>query len=272
MEKKWTADEYIKILDKFVGITKYAVGCVGYELTVHRIQSQARRAGAVGEWYTLMRVWPPIVTNKAYLLSYAGKGLYCADCIGFVKAPLMNNIPGETPCDTYDRHFDYSIEKLAGMCTEVTRDITKGGKGWFMWTENFGHCAVIKKPGKTDLESAPSTDGVAEVDLHYQPNWFACGKLPFIDYDDQPTPAPVKEDEVKFDELPYVRRGNKGNAVRTVQANVGVFVDGDFGINTQNAVKNFQKTHKLSDGRKLEVDGIVGPMTWQAILESLYVQ
>ena len=76
---------------------------------------------------------------------------------------------------------------------------------------------------------------------------------------------------MKFDELPYVRRGDKGNAVRTVQANVGVYVDGDFGINTQNAVKNFQKTHKLSDGRKLEVDGIVGPMTWQAILESLYV-
>lgn len=271
MEKMWTPDSYIEDLDKFLGVTKYAVGCVGYALTASRIQSQARRAGEVGAWYARMRVWPPIETNKDYLLSYANKGLYCADCIGFVKAPLMGNIPGETPCNTYDRHFDYSIEKLAGMCTDVTSDISKGGKAWFMWTENFGHCAVIKNPGQTDLESAPTTDGVAEVSIHYQPNWFACGKLPFIDYGDQPTPAPIEEDEVKFNQLPYVRRGDKGDAVRTVQANVGVVVDGDFGINTYNAVKNFQKTHKLSDGRKLEVDGIVGPMTWQAILESLYV-
>lgn len=42
----------------------------------------------------------------------------------------------------------------------------------------------------------------------------------------------------------------------------GLTLDGDFGANTERAVKEFQKDHGL------DVDGIVGPATWSLILPS----
>lgn len=68
--------------------------------------------------------------------------------------------------------------------------------------------------------------------------------------------------------LPKLSRGSKGEPVIAAQ---GILIarkysvgpdgaDGDFGYNTWNAVCRFQ-----SD-RKLMVDGVVGPMTWAALL------
>ncbi|MBS1913359.1 MAG: N-acetylmuramoyl-L-alanine amidase [Bacteroidetes bacterium] len=58
---------------------------------------------------------------------------------------------------------------------------------------------------------------------------------------------------------PTIRRGAKGDLVRTVQAAVGVPVDGDFGPKTEAAVRAFQREHDLT------ADGIVGPKTWAAL-------
>jgi cell wall-associated NlpC family hydrolase len=56
-----------------------------------------------------------------------------------------------------------------------------------------------------------------------------------------------------------VRRGDKGPNVRTVQAKLGISVDGIFGPQTERAVKAFQRSHGLV------VDGIVGPVTTRAL-------
>lgn len=58
--------------------------------------------------------------------------------------------------------------------------------------------------------------------------------------------------------------GSKGDEVKTLQEFLNgqgykLTVDGDFGINTQNAVKDFQTKNKLT------VDGIVGVNTWGVI-------
>jgi hypothetical protein len=45
-------------------------------------------------------------------------------------------------------------------------------------------------------------------------------------------------------------------------------VDGDFGKLTLKAVKDFQKKHKDSKGKKLAVDGSVGPKTWWSLFNS----
>jgi peptidoglycan hydrolase-like protein with peptidoglycan-binding domain len=64
---------------------------------------------------------------------------------------------------------------------------------------------------------------------------------------------------------PTVRQGSKGQAVTLLQQlltdygyHPGV-IDGDFGPNTEKAVKDFQTDYGLT------VDGIVGPQTWAAI-------
>lgn len=61
---------------------------------------------------------------------------------------------------------------------------------------------------------------------------------------------------------PTLRRGAKGESVELLQSmlniqGIQVVVDGDFGPNTEKAVKIFQAANGLT------VDGIVGPMTWK---------
>lgn len=57
-----------------------------------------------------------------------------------------------------------------------------------------------------------------------------------------------------------LRRGDEGEDVRVLQATIGVEpVDGIFGPATEEAVKAWQARHEL------EPDGVVGPLTWQAI-------
>lgn len=56
-----------------------------------------------------------------------------------------------------------------------------------------------------------------------------------------------------------LRRGDSGDAVKIVQAKVGVDDDGTFGPATEAAVRDFQRKHGLVP------DGIVGPASWAAI-------
>jgi N-acetyl-anhydromuramyl-L-alanine amidase AmpD len=68
-------------------------------------------------------------------------------------------------------------------------------------------------------------------------------------------------------ELPMLRNGSKGGAVKTIQRllielgyNPGA-ADGDFGPRTEGAVKEFQRRNSLG------ADGIVGQQTWNKILK-----
>jgi peptidoglycan hydrolase-like protein with peptidoglycan-binding domain len=64
---------------------------------------------------------------------------------------------------------------------------------------------------------------------------------------------------------PTIRRGANGNVVRRLQRalrrtpNPGLKVDGIFGPELETVVKEFQ------EGAGLVVDGIVGPLTWNAL-------
>ena len=57
-----------------------------------------------------------------------------------------------------------------------------------------------------------------------------------------------------------LRRGSKGELVRTIQIKLGgLTVDGDFGRLTEAKVKEFQRSKGLT------ADGIVGKLTWKAL-------
>ena len=78
----------------------------------------------------------------------------------------------------------------------------------------------------------------------------------------------------EHDEGPLLlRRGYVGEEVRAVQQRLADLkydlgpcgVDGDYGVATENAVRAFQQDHHDVTGAPLEVDGIVGPRTWDAL-------
>ena len=56
-----------------------------------------------------------------------------------------------------------------------------------------------------------------------------------------------------------IKKGSKGDAVKTLQQALNISVDGDFGPKTDAAVREFQKSHNLV------ADGIVGAKTWAAL-------
>ncbi len=71
-------------------------------------------------------------------------------------------------------------------------------------------------------------------------------------------------DALVHDSRPVVRRGSRGDAVAKLQtllrqAGIDLLVDGDFGPATELAVTVFQRD------RNLVTDGVVGPMTWDAL-------
>ena len=57
----------------------------------------------------------------------------------------------------------------------------------------------------------------------------------------------------------FLKKGSKGEAVKYLQQQLGLPIDGVFGASTHTAVVALQKKHKLT------ADGIVGPKTWKAI-------
>ena len=64
-------------------------------------------------------------------------------------------------------------------------------------------------------------------------------------------------------EMPTLKKGSKGNAVKVWQIIVGVDPDGDFGSKTKTATVEFQRKYKLAQ------DGIVGENSWCVGLETL---
>lgn len=78
----------------------------------------------------------------------------------------------------------------------------------------------------------------------------------------------AEDSDIGPHDFPTLRRGAKGADVRMLQGLLNVFrappplaEDGDFGAKTEAAVQDFQRTHSLIP------DGIVGPLTWEALDE-----
>ena len=91
-------------------------------------------------------------------------------------------------------------------------------------------------------------------------------------YDAEPKKAVTKEVKTVQVELPILRKGSTGAAVKTLQrllrqlqyvnldGKTLLIVDGSFGSNTEAAVKRYQQKHLNG------VDGVVGIKTWNKLL------
>lgn len=71
------------------------------------------------------------------------------------------------------------------------------------------------------------------------------------------------------DNLPELRRGNRGPAVALWQALLGIVpVDGKFGTVTERETLSYQKSHSYA-GSPLVADGVVGDLSWLSVIEIL---
>ncbi len=116
-------------------------------------------------------------------------------------------------------------------------------------------------PGKTPWKWLPY-NGANPHDMHIHVSAEKAAAL----YDDSrqwdigpvlPSAVPSSVDTTKMPD--FLQRGSLGDDVKVLQWLLRVQCDGDFGINTEAAVKAFQTQNKL------ESDGVVGHLTWGKI-------
>ena len=145
----------------------------------------------------------------------------------------------------------------------------KPGTSVYTGTENdHGHVGLYIGGGKV-IEAKGTQSGVIISNVT-EKKWTYWGELKGVDYGE------VKDDPgTGFPETsvwhPTIRRGSKGQDVIDCQTmlhklgyGLGVQgIDGDYGRNTEKAVKDFQSDHKLT------VDGVCGPMTWDALEKAI---
>lgn len=175
------------------------------------------------------------------------------DCCGLVKAANVCDTVNSDP-EGLTPEYDLNPQMYFDRARVKGDDMSKFPKirGYLVYNSNKSHVGVYVG-NDTVTEARGHLYGVVHSKITDK-RWKFWSDDINIEY-------PKEEDEVKYTDLEVCRKGSKGDAVRTIQANVRSAVDGVFGTNTEAAVKTFQKKKGLT------ADGIVGPKTWQALIE-----
>ena len=176
-------------------------------------------------------------------------GLRVHDCCGLVKGYMWSETPTSPPkynpdqdCNAWS-FYDRSIIR-GTMKTFPARD------GIIVYNSTKGHMGVFSD--NYVYEAKGHAYGVVKSAFSTS-RWYYWSECPYISY--------TNEDVVRFSDFPTIRFGSQGIPVKVCQAILGGTTDGDFGSKTDMRVRVFQKEHGLSN------DGIVGPITWKALIE-----
>lgn len=214
--------------------------------------------------------YPPKKWTEASFTSQMG--LKAHDCAGLVKGYLMTPNPDTTPNApaVYNAKYDYSADGMIAQCKEQG-DYANMPKiaGLVVWKK--GHMGIYTAVGNIVIEAKGHAYGVCETTTTKWEKW---GKLPWLDYDAAPAPAPLPTTCVIT--LPILRRGAKQNEVGLVQlllnrlgyknkdGKTELAIDNSFGSNTENAVYSFQKKMGIPQ------TGAVDAATWAAFKSCSY--
>ena len=202
--------------------------------------------------------------NRAMSRQYGSKwiGHYVADCSGlFCWAFKQFDLPMSHISSNI--FISYCTQNKGRLTTALKRTILPGS-AVFTGETAGKHPHVGLYIGNNEVIEAKGTiNGVVKSNLTDK-KWTFYGELKEVIYDGA-APAPVPDPTPGW--RPTIRRGNKGADViecQTMLTRLGYDIgksgiDGDFGRATEAGVKAFQSDHKLV------VDGVVGPMTWDAL-------
>lgn len=243
--------------------TLYVKGCFGAPLT-EASKTRWQKAYAYNRR-----------ADRAAKLEQARADTFGFDCVCFIKALLWgwsgneNHIYGGAAYVSGGVP-DIGEGEMIGCCTGVSDDFSSLEPGEAVWLP--GHIGIYVGDGLV-AEATPSwADGVQltacnrDIPGYPRRDWATHGKLPWVTYAGSlDAPKPLTATGV---ELPTLRKGARGETVRALQILLmgrgeslpAYGADGDFGAETETALKYYQADHSL------EPDGICGPLTWAKLL------
>lgn len=203
--------------------------------------------------------------------SQLGKEVH--DCCGLVKGFMMKQSYDTPP--VYSSELDKNVRGLWEMRSRVNSGYMNTFSyrpGTLVFMAENEHVGVYIGHGEV-VEAHSHGKGVIKTIL-WERNWERWAEIPdWFEYD-IPAPTCYEASDYSADEFPFivhklignVKRGDKGWRVNFVQTLINAAeykceVDGEFGSETEVAVRKYQVDHCL------EPDGIVGLNTFCSVLE-----
>ena len=198
-------------------------------------------------------------------IGYSYRIEWCACFISWLatKLDITNIIPVDMSCNSQIKKF-----KALGVW-HTDRNIQSGDILYYDWNKSgdADHVGIVISNTNGNLIVVEGNKGnfpndrVSKREINCNSPLiygFARPKYPTITFNTTPV-------DMTF---PTIRKGGIGNAVKALQLalvayeyNIGKYgADGEFGSDTESAVKRFQKNSGI------EVDGIVGRDTWSKLM------
>ena len=192
---------------------------------------------------------------------------WCACFISWLaeKLGITDIIPVDMSCNNQISKF-----KNLGVW-HTDRNFKSGDIIYYDWdtSGDADHVGIIEKVNSTILTVIEGNNGNFPND-RVRRREISSGSSLIFGYarPKYPVKSSANSSDINIS-LPTVRKGNTGNAVKILQAflvayeySIGISgIDGDFGFDTESAVRQFQKNSGIS------VDGIVGKDTWAELLK-----
>ena len=217
-----------------------------------------------GQWGGTWTQAKQNAASREMTVKYGSKwiGHRVADCSGLFRWAYseLGEAIAHGSNSIFDRYCSAKGTLKNGKRTDGA-DLLPGTAVFTGDAKEHGHIGLYIGNGKV-IEAAGTRQGVIKSDVT-DSKWTYWGELKAVDYG-YPLSSPSTPPTV---ERPTLRRGDKGDAVILLQSELirlgyslpKYGIDGDFGKETEMAVKQFQQDNRLT------VDGVVGPKTWKAL-------
>ena len=156
---------------------------------------------------------------------------------------------------------EYEVGTLTNIKANfrVYDSMEEGVRGYFDFIKSTRYANLKSATTPREYLEMIKKDGYATSSTYVATNMNVVTKYDLTKYDTEI----IEDEEQEGYDMPTIKLGSIGKAVKIWQIIVNVNPDGIFGVKTKTATEQFQSAHKLS------IDGVVGDRTWREGLESL---